>query len=197
MQINLPTKKFFSFERIRVFLGGNSRDTMREHPVHNFTAHPNFERNSRAFDICVVRLVNPITPSAEIHPIDLPPTYQPPPIDMPFEHEEVFIDGIGITGTTRGNEPAPFIYRSHQRVSSEQRCQAFFVIDPDQAFCGEDREQRSNVCNGDLGSPVIGNYRRQQYLAGIVRIHPACGVNQPAAYTRVSFFNMWIRTQMI
>lgn len=53
------------------------------------------------------------------------------------------------------------------------------------------------LIKGDLGSPVIGNYRRQEYLAGIVRIHPSCGVNQPAAYTRISFFNMWIQAQLI
>lgn len=195
INLNANLKLLCSFERIRVFLGGNSRDTMREHPVHNHTAHPQFDRNSRAFDICIVRLLNPITPSAEIHMIGLPPTYSPPPIDMPFEYEEVFIDGLGNTGSN--NQAAPFIYRSHQRVTSEERCRSFFVVDPQQAFCGEDREQRSNVCNGDIGSPVIGNYRRQEYLAGIVRIHPACGANQPAAYTRISFFNMWIQTQLI
>ena len=170
---------------------------MREHPVANFTAHPDFNRFSRAFDICVVRLENPITPSAEIHPIALPPTYTPPPINMPFENEEIYIDGLGATGSQSLNEPAPFVYRSHQRVVSEARCRAFFVVDADQAFCGEDREQRSNVCNGDLGSPVLGYYRRQPFLAGIVRIHPACGVNQPGAYTRISFFNTWLQTQMM
>jgi Trypsin len=176
-------------------LGGNSRDTMREHPHLNFTAHPQFDRNSRAFDICVIRLTNPITPSAEIHPIALPPLYNPPPVDMPFEHEEIFIDGLGMTG--RSSEPAPFLYRSFQRVTSDERCRAFFIVDTQQAFCAEDREERSNVCSGDLGSPVIGNYRRQDYLAGIVRIHPSCGVNQPAAYTRISFFTMWIQSQIV
>lgn len=137
-----------------MYLGGNSRDTMREHAVHNFTAHNQFERNSRAFDICIVRLVNPITPSAEIHPIALPPSYSPPPIDMPFEHEEVYIDGLGVTGTHRNNEAAPFLYRSHQRVTSGERCRGFFIVDLDQAFCGEDREQRSNVCNGNLQKEI-------------------------------------------
>lgn len=169
---------------------------MREHAVTNFTAHPQFDRNSRAFDIVVVRLETPIVPSAEVHPIQLPPLYNPPNNDLPFEHEEIFIDGYGST-SAQSQLAAPFLYRSHSRITSDERCRSFFILDSEQGFCAEDRDERSNVCFGDLGSPAIGTYRRNPYLAGIVRIHPTCGVNQPAAFTRISFFLTWIQTQLI
>lgn len=169
---------------------------MREHVIANFTAHPSFDRFSRAFDIAVVRLADPIVPSAEVHPISLPPLYNPPNNDLPFEYEEIFIDGYGEMAP-QNRQAAPFLYRSHQRITSNERCTGFFILDVEQAFCAEDREERSNVCFGDLGSPAIGTYRRNQYLAGIVRIHPACGTNQPAAFTRVSFFLPWIQSQLI
>jgi Trypsin len=117
-------------------------------------------------------------------------------IFQPFELEEIFIDGYGIA-TNQDQRPSPFLYRSFQRVTSNERCQSFFILDTTQAFCGEDREERSNVCMGDLGSPVVGHYRRNPYLAGIVRIHPSCGVSQPAAYTRISAFMQWIILQMV
>lgn len=169
---------------------------MREHEIFNFTAHPNFDRFSRAFDIAIVRLVNPIIPSAEVHPIALPPLYNPPNSDLPFEHEEITVDGYGMT-SAQNQQAAPFLYRSHQRITSQDRCTAFFILDTEQAFCGEDLDERSNVCFGDLGSPAIGTYRRNPYLAGIVRIHPTCGVNQPAAFTRISFFLPWIQSQIL
>jgi hypothetical protein len=33
-------------------------------------------------DIAIIRLVDAIIPSATIHPIGLPPPYNPPPVDM-------------------------------------------------------------------------------------------------------------------
>jgi hypothetical protein len=169
---------------------------MREHEIMNFTAHPNFDRFARSFDIAVVRLAAPIIPSAEVHSIALPPLYNPPNSDLPFEFEEILVDGYGMTNAAN-QVAAPFLYRSHQRITSQERCTGFFILDIEQAFCAEDRDERSNVCFGDLGSPAIGTYRRAPYLAGIVRIHPTCGVNQPAAFTRISFFLPWIQSQLI
>jgi hypothetical protein len=179
-----------------VYLGGNSRENMREHQVFNFTAHPDYNQNTRANDIVIIRLTNPITPSAEVHPISLPVAYPPPHNEMPFEFEEIYVDGYGQTAPTN-QLASTFLYRSYQRVTSHERCRGFFIVEANEAFCGEDREQRSNVCFGDLGAPVVGIYRRQPFLAGIVRMHPTCGVNQPAAYTRISHFNAWIQTQLV
>lgn len=181
---------------MEVYLGGNNREMMRRHDIANIRAHENFDRNARRNDIAIIVLRNQIVPSAEIHPIQLPPLFQPPNFDLPFEQEEVYIDGLGMS-TQNDRQPTNFLYRSFQRVTTNERCQRFFVVDADQAFCAEDREERSNVCHGDLGSPAIGMYRRQPYLAGVVRIHSSvCGTNQPAAYTRVSFFMQWIQQQL-
>lgn len=179
-----------------MYLGGNNREMMRRHDVGAINAHPNFDRNTRAFDIAIVRLANPIIPSAEVHPIALPPLFTPPHFELPYEHEELYIDGLGMS-TPNSQVPSNFIYRSYQRVVAGERCRRFFIVETDQGFCAEDREERSNVCFGDLGSPAIGMYRRQPYLAGLVRIHPGnCGANQPAAFTRLSFFLNWVQSQI-
>lgn len=196
MQVIISALIHFRWDRIEVFLGGNNREMMRQQNVANITAHPNFDRGSRRFDIAIVRLTNPIVPSAEVHPISLPPMFTPPNSDLPFENEEIYVDGFGMS-TVNIQQPTNFLYRSFQRVTSEDRCGRFFVVDADQTFCAEDREERSNVCYGDLGSPAIGIYRRQPYLAGLVRIHPGtCGANQPAAFSRLSFFIQWVQTQI-
>jgi len=185
------------FAQVRVFMGSSNRTAMREFPVNvaQITNHPAYISTSRANDISIIRLVTPIIPTAEIHPIALPPLVQPP-LELPFEHEEGFFMGMGFQ-TIASTGPSQFLYSGFQRTTSNTRCTQFFILNTVTGFCAEDPIEGANACNGDIGNPFVISYRRQDVLAGIVSIHSTCGQWGPVAYTRITAFRPWIEQQLL
>lgn len=157
------------------------------------TVHPGYNQNTRANDIAVVRLVTPIIVTAEVHPINLPQNI--PGFNLPHENEEGLFVGMGFENIA-GNGPSSFLHRGFQRAIANTRCVQFYLINTESGFCGEDVVERSAACQGDVGNPFVINYRRQEVLAGIITMHPACGSFQPTAYTRVTFFRSWLQEQL-
>lgn len=168
---------------------------MRLHEANIATAtiHPGYNANTRANDIAVVRLVTPIIVTAEVHPIALP--VNAPNFNLPHENEEGLFVGMGFQ-TISDSAPSQFLHRGYQRAIANARCVQFYLLNTESGFCGEDVVERSSPCQGDVGNPFVINYRRQEVLAGIVTMHPACGLMQPTAYTRVSFFREWLQQQL-
>lgn len=162
----------------------------------NPTVHPNYVAASRANDIAIMRLVTPIVPRADIHPILLPPHPTTPALILPSENEEGLFAGFGFQ-TVASTGPSAFLYRGFQRVTSNARCIGFFIFDTVQGFCAEDTVERSSGCNGDVGNPFVLSYRRQDVLVGILSMHPPCGQMSPTAYTRITFYRQWIAEQLL
>lgn len=92
------------------------------------THHPNYNPANRANDIAIIRLLNPVLPSAEIATISLPPLT--PVTVLPYENEEGFFTGFGLS--IQGGQPAAFIQRGYQRTIGTTRCTQFFNIDTNQ-----------------------------------------------------------------
>lgn len=178
-------------------MGSSNRTAMRPFQVNvnQITRHPNYVPASRANDVAIIRLPNPITPTAQIHPIALPPLVNPPLI-LPNENEEGLFMGFGFQSIT-SNAPSQFLYSGYQRTTTNARCSLFYIVNTQASFCAEDSLEGSNACNGDIGNPFVISYRRQDVLAGILSIHPQCGQWAPVAYTRVTAFLPWIQTQML
>lgn len=170
---------------------------MREFAVNTaqITAHPNYIPGSRANDIAIIRLITPIIPTADMHPVALPPLITPP-LELPFENEEGLFMGFGFQSIA-STGPSQFLYRAYQRTISNARCAQFFILNTQSGFCAEDTLEGSNACNGDIGNPFVISYRRQDVLAGIVTIHHQCGQWAPVAYTRITFFRNWIEQQLL
>lgn len=158
-------------------MGSAARASLRPTPINQqaITHHPDYNAQTRANDIAVIRLVTPILPGAEIAPIALPPIVNPA-LTLPYENEEGFFAGFGVT--VQGGQPSNFLNRGYQRVTGNARCTTFFIIDTNvgtgQGFCAEDVVERANACDGDLGNPFVVNYRRQEVLVGLVKMHPPC-----------------------
>lgn len=169
---------------------------MREIVVNTqqITHHPGYVVASRANDIAIIRLATAIIPTADIHPIALPPLITPA-IELPNENEEGLFMGFGFQ-TATSNGPSQFLYSGYQRTVSNARCALFYILNTQSGFCAEDTIEGSGACPGDIGSPFVVSYRRQDVLAGLVTIHPQCGQWAPTAYTRITFFRQWIETQM-
>lgn len=157
--------------------------------------HTDFNPQTRANDIGILRLQNPIVPTAMIHPIQLPPL-ETPNVVLPFENEEGATAGFGFT-SVQSQGPTPFLYRGFQRAIASGRCALFFNHNPVTAFCAEDNVERSAGCNGDVGNPFVLSYRRQETLVGLLSMHPQCGIMAPSAYTRVSAYLVWINQQLL
>lgn len=163
--------------------------------VNQITPNPGYVPSSRGNDIAIIRLLTPIVPTADIHPIALPPIATPA-LELPMENEEGYFMGFGFQ-TIASDGPSQFLYRGFQSTISNTRCTQFYVLNTQSGFCAEDSLEGSNACQGDIGSPFIISYRRQDVLAGLVSISLQCGQRGPVAYTRITFFRQWIEQQLL
>lgn len=170
---------------------------MREIVVNaqQITSHASYVASSRANDIAIIRLPTAIIPTADIHPIALPPLVNPA-LELPNENEEGLFMGFGFQ-TAASTGPSQFLYSGYQRTVSNARCSLFYILNTQSGFCAEDAIEGSGACPGDIGSPFVISYRRQDVLAGLVTIHAQCGQWAPVAYTRITFFRQWIEQQLL
>lgn len=185
------------FPSLSVHLGSNNRTAMRSQVVDmaGLRPHPEYNPQTRANDIAIIRLTNPAVLSAEIAIISLPPVATPALV-IPFENEEGIFAGFGFTSNA-ATGPSQFLNHGYQRTTSIIRCTTFFTINTNSGFCAEDDVERSSGCHGDVGNPFVLLYRRQPTLAGVLTMHPPCGQMSPTAYTRVSFYLQWIAANQV
>lgn len=162
--------------------------------MNAITTHPEYIVNTRANDIAVIRLTVPVILTAQINTIALPPLVNPALV-LPNENEEGLIAGFGFENAA-STGPSQFLNRGYQRTIGNTRCSLFFILNVASAFCAEDNVERASGCQGDIGNPFVLSYRRQDVLAGVLSMHPQCGNWAPTAYTRVSFFRVWLETQL-
>lgn len=169
---------------------------MREHAVNmnQVSIGTGYNPANRHNDIAILRLVNPIIPTADVHPIQLPPINVQNLI-LPLENEEGQVAGFGFQ-TLGGTGPNNFLYRGYQRTTTAARCLSWYLWSNDFGFCAEDDVEGSNGCQGDIGNPFVISYRRQDMLVGLLSIHPSCGSRSPAAYTRITHFRAWIEAEL-
>jgi hypothetical protein len=133
--------------------------------------HPQYNPTTRANDIGVLRLAAAIIPSADIHPVALPPAATPD-MSLPLENEEGFFVGFGYSTLTSGG--SQFLKRGYQRVTSNTLCVAWFAVNLQQVFCGIDNVEFANGCSGDVGNPLVVQYRRENLLTGVMSMHHQC-----------------------
>uniref|UniRef100_A0A182Q0V4 Peptidase S1 domain-containing protein n=1 Tax=Anopheles farauti TaxID=69004 RepID=A0A182Q0V4_9DIPT len=177
------------FVRWEVRLGGTVFGQLSQQVSTQAVAHPNFNMANRANDIGFIVLPQPVTFTALISPIQLPPLGR----GLPYENEEGMVVGFGFN-TIGGDVRSDFLKVGFQRVISDSRCIGFYQITLPNHYCAEDGLQRSNVCNGDLGAGFVVSDRRIDTLVGVASLITAsCDANTPTGYTRVSQYRQWIR----
>lgn len=153
-------------------VGSSTRTGLRRHQIIvPGTIHPQFNIQSRANDIAVVRLQVPIIPQADLHPIAIAPE-NTPPLVLPLENEEGFFVGFGYETVNSG--ATDFMKRGYHRVTSATTCSSWFLVNNENQFCGMDPVERANGCSGDVGNPFVVQYRREDLLVGVMSMHPLC-----------------------
>ncbi|XP_037049790.1 transmembrane protease serine 11G-like [Bradysia coprophila] len=156
-------------------------------------AHPNYTPQPRNNDIGIVTLpANSILSfSVDISPIALPPLNWLQ--TLPFENEQGSMIGFG--GSSATSVSVERLQRGHQRVTEGARCTAFFGVNSNNFFCGEDPIYQSNICNQDIGGGFSVSFNGVDTLVGIsALVIEACNGTWPSAYTRVQPYREWIRS---
>lgn len=76
-----------------------------------------------------------------------------------------------------------------------RRCTAFFAINHNNFFCGEDPLYQSNICNQDIGGGFVVSFNGVDTLIGVsALVIEACAGTWPSAYTRIQPYREWIRS---
>lgn len=123
-----------------------------------------------------------------VQPINLPPVG----VLLPYNNEEGWVSGFG--WAIPDGVQAQFLQRTFQRVTNATRCALSYAITVPNHFCAFDN-LNSNVCFGDFGSGFVVDYRGVDTLVGLASITTAsCNTVDPAAFTRISPYREWIRT---
>ncbi|KAH8238451.1 hypothetical protein KR032_006944, partial [Drosophila birchii] len=131
-------------------------------------------------DVALLRLETPLIYSTNIQAIDLPTADTPADVD-------VIISGWGRLWHL-GDLPRYLQYNTLKSLSLE-RCDELIGWGIPGELCLI-HEADNGACNGDSGGPAIYN-GQVVGIAGFV--WSACGTSNPDGYTRVHYFNDWIR----
>ncbi|KFP01984.1 Chymotrypsin-like protease CTRL-1, partial [Calypte anna] len=162
--------------------------------------HPNWNPNTMANDITLLRLSSPAQLGPRVSPVCLPPANMVPPGDhgVPTCSQRPWD-----TLQPRGDDlcffaPAQALASRLQQVVvpliSQSQCKQYWGnrITSSMLCAGG---IGASSCQGDSGGPLIYQSGNGWTLIGIVSWGTSnCNVEAPAIYTRVSQFRNWINT---
>ncbi|XP_017030105.1 serine protease SP24D-like [Drosophila kikkawai] len=131
-------------------------------------------------DIALLRLAEPLIYSASIQPISLPTEDTPADVD-------VIISGWG--RLWHQGDPARYLQYNTLKSLSLEACDELIGWGIPGELCLI-HAANNGACNGDSGGPAMYN-GQVVGIAGFV--WSACGTSYPDGYTRVHYFNDWIR----
>ncbi|XP_049643053.1 kallikrein-4 [Suncus etruscus] len=148
--------------------------------------HPKFNKPYLANDLMLVRLPEPVTPSATIQAIGIASR-------CPLAGESCTISGWG---RLQDGEPPRVLQCANISVVSEKVCTSRYsqVYHPSM-FCAGGGDPPRDSCYGDSGGPLVCNGS----LQGLVSFGQAqCGLpGMPAVYTNLCKFSDWIQKTIL
>uniref|UniRef100_A0A8C3XRE5 Peptidase S1 domain-containing protein n=1 Tax=Chelydra serpentina TaxID=8475 RepID=A0A8C3XRE5_CHESE len=169
--------------------------------VSQVIIHSDYNPNTYASDIALVRLSMPLWYTAYILPVCLPDRN-----DSTANGTLCWVTGWGNVQT--GSLPPP---RALQEVEvslmDAQTCNDLYSISTtrspgsrpitDDMVCAGYSEGGKDSCQGDSGGPLVCLQTDSWFLIGIVSWGYGCGLpSRPGVYTRVSAFSDWIQQQL-
>ncbi len=166
--------------------------------VSQIILHPNFNSQSHANDIALIRLAQPAVLDDMVKPI---PLVTPDLASLTEPGVFATVTGWGVTSSSGFGFPADTLRQVTVPIVSNQTCQQAYqsegITITEEMLCAG--EEGKDACNGDSGGPlVVPNETQDGYrLGGIVSFGPQAGCGLPGTYggyTRVSAFVNWIET---
>uniref|UniRef100_A0A8C4WMQ7 Peptidase S1 domain-containing protein n=1 Tax=Gopherus evgoodei TaxID=1825980 RepID=A0A8C4WMQ7_9SAUR len=183
VRCSLDPTAFFSFPQsaYRVNLGehrlSNPSPSLVSSPVRQILVHPDYKRGTRAADIALVQLAEPVRYTEKILPVCLPG-----PSDSFPENHMCWVTGSGpadqLCNALYNIDPAPNIGRDH--------------IKPNMICAGYAEGQRDS-CQGDSGGLLACDHNWTWFLMGVVSWGDGCGQpNCSRVYVRTVAYGEWI-----
>ncbi len=159
--------------------------------IEKITIHPNYVSGSSHDDLAVIDLVNPFSNSSTIQTISL------------ARRSAQYIGTCVIAGWGAINASSTTVFsdklmKGDVQVHPKEYCKlAYEGYNEDKEICANGRNgaQTVDVCNGDLGGPLICTdpENGQRYLAGVASYINMCGnAEKPGVYMEVSKYRGWL-----
>ncbi|CAK1549506.1 unnamed protein product [Leptosia nina] len=170
---------------LRLFSGGVRTSTS------NVVMHPNWNPSNGYSDIAVVTFFR-VNFNNNIQPITLASG------NNNYVGTWALASGYGAIAQGESVSRATVQREVSLRVISNAECRQTFSFISDSVLCVDTQGGRASTCGGDSGGPLdIGN-GNSRALIGITSFghNDGCQRGHPAAFTRVTSFNAWIRSHL-
>lgn len=162
--------------------------------VSQIIAHPSYNgyRIEAGYDIALLRLSSPLTPSASVAVVPIV-TGEDRAAGITSPGTLASVSGWGAT-REGGYGTSTLKAVSLPLVSTSQASQLYRLQLPDGVLAaGFVGEGGADACQGDSGGPLVVSGPRGPQLAGVVSWGYGCArANYPGLYTRVSSFESWL-----
>lgn len=167
--------------------------------IEKLFLHHQFDRETYANDIALIRLDRPAAP---ISPICLPEISSP---DFPPVGRDVVAIGWGHTSdptssplpTHLQETSLPVLPLEFHRDNRSWFCFDQQIERPDEQFCAGFADGHADTCQGDSGSPLMFFVDGRWQIVGLVSYGTGCAQERlPGIYTRVSNYVEWIRDRL-
>jgi transmembrane serine protease 3 len=160
-------------------------------PAAKVVMHQDYDTQTIANDIAIIKLSRPVKFSQTIQPFCLPPhNYRVP---------------AGTKGTVagwgymrHGGDPADKLQQVVVPVTDHETCNAHYGYRLNEAtqICPYNEDAVKFSCNGDSGGPYFFEGANGYTLQGLVSYGQGCADPHPKVYTRISAYIPWIQEQI-
>lgn len=149
--------------------------------------HPQYYAPVLRNDIALLNLIDPVTFSDYIQPVQLPGN------KSSFHGIEAITSGFGFLKTSMRYMPKILQWAPLLTITNEQCLDSFDFdwVGRPSVLCAVGRHEQS-TCFGDSGGPLVTEYGAQIGISSFVSEF-GCNSGYPSAFTRVTYYVSWIR----
>ncbi|KAB5426621.1 serine protease, partial [Phocaeicola vulgatus] len=155
----------------------------------SFLGHPKYGGNVGPFDIAVIKVEPPFEFNEFVQPVKLPVAGSVPKGDA-------YLSGWGSTSRDFGPIYPDILQKAKLPIIPLATCRKHQGQKVHESnVCAGHLDGTSSACSGDSGGPLVQRASDGSSVQiGIVSWGsiPCAGINKPAVFTKVSYFNDWI-----
>ncbi|XP_030400053.1 serine protease 27-like [Gopherus evgoodei] len=167
-------------------------------PVRQILVHPNYNRGTRAANIALVQLAEPVRYTDEILPVCLPGSSDPV-----SDSHMCWVTGWGRIDSEVSLPPPKMLQEVQVQLIDTAACNVLYNIDPapnigrdhikPDMMCAGYAEGQRDSCQDDSGGLLACDHNETCFLMGVVSWGDGCGQpNHPSVYVRTVAYSEWI-----
>jgi serine protease 7 (enterokinase) len=174
---------FFSFDIGVTDRSKPNVDSVLKRKVSKIVLHPQYNDRTSTNDIALMKLASPLTYSQNVVAACIPSTPATP-------GATVYVTGWGTTSA--GGAVQTQLREVTQTLGSDAKCVAEWRFTAASQICAGLVNGGKDTCQGDSGGPLVAQRNGKWQLEGLTSYgYQKCG--DGGVYTRVSFYDSWIR----